>query len=106
MPDVLIDKQYKRYDKVSRYQSFPYYYNKADDKYVYGTTAWLSDSTPYTEYTCGAQDTLDSIALYFYGTPTLYWVIADFNRILDPLIKLYAGDTLKIPDFSQIFFED
>lgn len=98
--EVLKDKEYKKYVKLSRYQSFPYYYNTIDDKYVYGKTAWLDDTTPYTTYSVGAGDTLDSISLYFYGSPTYYWVIADFNRILDPLIELYPGDKLKIPNFS------
>ena len=103
--EVLKDKAYKKYLKLSRYQSFPYYYNTVDDKYVYGKTSWLDDTTPYTEYSCGANDTLDSLSMQFYGSPTYWWIIADFNRIIDPMIKLYAGDTLKIPNISQIVFK-
>ena len=104
--EILVDKSYKKYVKLSRYQSFPYYYNTIDDKYVQGKTAWLDDTTPYTEYSCDTDDTLDSLSQYFYGSPTYWWVIADFNRIVDPLIELYPGDILKIPNFSQIVFKD
>ena len=43
-------------------------------------------------------DTLDSLALKYYGRPDLFWVIADFNRIQDPYINLYENyNFLNIP---------
>lgn len=43
------------------------------------------------------QTTLDLISLQQYGTPLLFWLIADFNDILDPMIDIPKGTNLKIP---------
>lgn len=105
--DVLIDKTYKSYKRLSRYQNFPYFYNTQDNKYIYGTTANLDTSTAYVDYTVKPGDTLDFIALQNYNDPTKYWIIADFNRMQDPLVKLEVGTVLKIPSIGAIkFIED
>lgn len=103
--DVLKNKAYKQYDNTSRYAIFPYFYHSKDEKYVYGTTAYLKDTTPYSLYTVKKFDTLDSIALEFYNNPTLYWVICSFNHIQDPFIELKEGQKLKIPSMSTIEYD-
>ena len=102
--DVLTDKTYRSYSYFSRYSNFPYYYNIEDDKYIYGTTAQLSDKTPYQEYTTKRGDTFDSLAFTLYNNPLLYWVICDFNRIQDPYTELQVGTRLKIPTISSITY--
>lgn len=103
--EVLTKKQYKEYDRVSRYSVFPYYYNRLDEKYIYGITAQLKkDNTPYVVHTVKLNDTLDSLSLYYYGNPLYYWIIADFNNIQDPYINLEVGQKLNIPTFNSIEF--
>ena len=63
--DVLSKKQYKDYQRVSRYSVFPYYYN----------------------------------------SPLLFWIIADFNQIQDPYKELVIGTLLKIPTYNAIQFD-
>lgn len=99
---TLINKSYKMYTGISRYNNFPYYYNTLDNKYIYGTTSNLRDDTPYSIHTVVQNDTLDSLALKYYNNPTYYWIIADFNRISDPYESLKIGTALKIPSFSAI----
>ena len=106
MPNVLTDKQFKEYNKVSRYSGVPYYYNTVDGKYIYGVGSNLNDTTTYKIHKVQDGDTLDSIALYYYNNPTYFWVVADFNRIQDPYAVLEVGRRLKIPTFSAIEFED
>ena len=106
MPNVVSDKQYKSYQKVSRYSSVPYYYNTVDKRFFYGTSKHLKDNTLYKVHKVVEGDTLDSLALYYYNNPTYYWIIADFNRIRDPFEALVIGDHLKIPTFSNIEFEE
>jgi nucleoid-associated protein YgaU len=101
--DVLTNKQTKTYDHISRYSSFPFYYNTKDKKYIYGTTGQLSQDVEYVAYNVVQGDTLDSLSLKYYGRPDLYWVIADFNRIQDPLEKLPS--IVNIPTLSNISFE-
>lgn len=104
--EVLKDKQTRTYQSgLSRYASFPYYYNTVEDKYVYGLTQHLSDDTQYTIHTLKPYDTLESLAQYYYGRPDYYWIIADFNRIINPFIDLYENYIIiKIPSISYIYF--
>lgn len=105
MKEVLSKKQYKEYQRVSRYSVFPYYYNRLDDKWVYGLTAQLKqEDTPYVVHEVKQGDTLDTLALYYYNSPLLFWIIADFNYIQDPYIDLTIGSLLKIPTFNAIEF--
>lgn len=106
MPDILTNKSFKSYDYLSRYSSFPYYYNTEDKKYVYGTTAQLSQDTTYTLHKVKQIDTLDSLALEYYNNPTFFWVICDFNQIQDPYIKLEVGTELKIPTLNAVNYKE
>ena len=103
--EVLAKKQYKEYNRVSRYAVFPYYYNRIDEKYIYGITAQLKQKdTPFIVHYIEPNDTLDSLALYYYSNSLYYWIIADFNNIQDPYIELKVGDKIKIPTFNSIEF--
>ena len=103
--DVLKDKQRKSYEYLSRYASFPFYYNTEDEKYIYGITSQLRDTSLFVAHKITQEDTLDSLSFKYYGRPDLYWVIADFNHIQDPFVKLYGKyKSLKIPTLSNIAF--
>lgn len=103
--EFLTDKKYRQYAKMSRYSAFPYYFHSGDKKFTYGTDAWLSDKTIYTNHTVAQGDTFDSLALYYYNNPTLYWIICSFNHITDPFQKLTVGSLIKIPSISNIEFD-
>lgn len=106
MKSILAEKQYKDYNRVSRYSVFPYYYNRVDEKYIYGLTSQLKDTdTTYVNHTVVQGDTLDTLALYYFNNPTYYWVIADFNRIQDPYKDLTIGTVLRIPTFNNIEYD-
>lgn len=107
MADVLKDKQYLQYNYISRYATFPIYYHTKDDKYIYGITSQLRDDTPYVEVKVEQGDNLDNLAEQYYGRPDYYWIIADFNRIQDPLINLWEHySKLRVPVLSNIVFEN
>lgn len=103
---TLTNQSYKSYSYVSRYSKFPYYYNVEDNKYIYGITNYLDNTTVYTLHTIKQGDTLDSIALKYYSNPTLYWVICSYNRIQNPYVNLTPGKTIKVPVLSNIRFDD
>lgn len=105
--DRLKNKSSKSYPYISRYSPFPYYYNELDKKYIYGVTTRINKNINYTVHKVEDYDTLDLLANTYYGRPDLYWVIADFNDIIDPLIKLSDKfDRIKIPTLSDINFGD
>ena len=121
---VLTQQTIKSSDFFSRYNGFSYYYNKLSEKkvplkdtngntvinsdsgevqyrregkYNMSTSAWLKDSDEYEAYTVEEGDTYDSIALKKYNSPTSYWIICDFNRIIDPFKEPKVGDILYLP---------
>lgn len=102
--DTLTNKSYKDYDYISRYATFPCYYNEQDKKYMQGLTGQLDDSSTFVLHKVKPNETLDSIALDSYSNSTYFWVIADFNRIRDPFKKLEVGTVLKIPTLADIRF--
>lgn len=105
MPDVLTNKSYKQYDNISRYSSFPYYYNTLDNKYIYGLTSHIDKNISYVSHKVKQGDTLDNLSLTYYGRPDYYWMIADYNDIQDPYEELYGNcDSLLIPTFTSIAF--
>lgn len=67
-----------------------------------------TNSFMFEYYTVDEEDFLDTISAKFYGTPTLWWVIADFNEIGNPYEDIEAGTTLKIlrSDFLYVVFDD
>lgn len=104
--DVLEKKNYRTYDRVSRYAPFPYYYNRIDKKYIYGITAQLkTEDTTYVSHKVVEGDTLDTLALHYYNSPTYFWIIADYNNILDPYADLVVDSIIKIPTFSNVEFD-
>lgn len=105
--DVLRDKQWIEYNYTSRYTPFPLYYNTLDDKYIYGITKQLGEDTTYILHTLIDSDTVDSLALYYYGRPDYFWIICDYNNINDPYIKLIDKYTsVKIPSISDIYYNN
>ena len=102
---TLTNKSYKNYSYISRYTPVPYYYNKKDNKYVYGVPYYLDNTTVYTIHVVKDKETFDSLADYYYGNPTLYWIICSYNHIQDPYKVPKAGSTLKIPSISNIDFD-
>ena len=105
MSNILTNKSYKDYSYTSRYSPFPYYYHTVDNKYVYGVTSYLDDTTPYTLHTVQQGETLDNLALYYYKNPTLFWIICSFNHIRNPYMRLRTGSKIKIPSISTIKFD-
>lgn len=103
---ILTDKTYKQYGRLSRYTTIPYYYHCVDNKYVYGTARYLKNDTPYSVHTVVRGDTWDSLALYYYNNPTLYWIICSYNRVTDAYEQPKIGQQIKIPLMSNIEFED
>jgi len=57
---------------------------------------------PSLDYALSATDRLDNLAYKFYDDPDYWWLIAEYNRILDPF-DISSYDKLKIPYKSYLF---
>lgn len=51
---------------------------------------------------CTEGDTLYGIAHAYLGNAELWWVVADFNRIRDPLTTLEAGQLIRLPSIERL----
>ena len=58
------------------------------------------DNIYYTE--ASKVDRLDLVAYNYYNNPTLYWVIAYMNNIIDPLV-LDVATVLRIPSSGTLW---
>ena len=99
-------KNYKQYNYISRYESFPYYYDEINNRYYYGLVANLSKNTPYAAYTVQNGDSYDSIAYDMYGSALFYWVICNFNNVMDCFENPEPGTILKLPSLNSIIFKE
>jgi hypothetical protein len=52
-----------------------------------------------------AVNRLDLVSNEFYGTPQLWWVIARVNNVLDPLVGLPQGTTIRVPTKARLASE-
>lgn len=101
--NVLTNRAIKSSKYYSRYNGLSYYYNNLDDKYQLETRHWLKefvDISKIQTYIVKEKDTYDTIALEFYNNPTYYWVICDYNRIIDPFTPPKAGTVLYLPSLN------
>lgn len=48
---------------------------------------------------------LDLLANDFYGTPSLWWVLASVNNILDPLVSVTEGTGIRVPTKERLSAE-
>lgn len=103
--DTLKNKRYANYDYTARYTTVPYYYDTLCDKEIYGIGTNMKKDAVFATHTLISADTLESLSLKYYANPTYWWVIAYFNDIQDPFIKLKDYfDLIRIPRISAIEF--
>lgn len=89
-------------------------------RYRYSTIIRMEDGTEYYAdrpafstqpraddryYDVRAGDTLQSIAYALLGDARYWWVVADFNDILDPFAELVPGTTLRLPSYARLWTE-
>ena len=91
--------------EIGVYEHFKEYFNIQDNKYFYGITNQLDDTTAYMIHIASKEDTIDSISLKYYNTPNDFWILCDFNRIQDPYSFIKPGTKIKIPVFSSIMYK-
>ena len=105
--DTLKNKRYQDFDYTSRYTGIPYYYDTVTKQDVYGVIKPMLKNNAWVAHKVTQEDSLDSLALKYYNNPTYWWIIAFFNNITDPFIRLKDKfNIIKIPSISSIEFGD
>jgi len=82
-------------------------YSSNDDIY-FGTWKrpdW-DDDTDFTTYQLRNSDIgrFDILAEIFYGDRSLFWVLLDFNQIVDPFNDVYVGQKIKVLTLERLIF--
>lgn len=57
----------------------------------------VSKSTASYVITVDTPTTFDLLSLQQYGSPLMFWLIADFNDYIDATVTIPAGTRIKIP---------
>jgi len=89
---------------MRRYNNIPIK-DRYDGKRVYKTTIYppVPPSSTDIQVISNEGDYLDTLAYKYYGDPTLYWIIANVNKIGKGRMSVPTGLTLRIPvDISNI----
>lgn len=81
---------------ISRYSSLSTYQARQGNT-LPRKAARVSKNREYYIVEIEKPTTFDLLALQQYGSPLLYWLIADFNDYLDPDVTLQKGTKIKIP---------
>ena len=91
-------------DALSRYSSLRHIIDSNCNVYTESQNTYVIPDTncTYHQVEVGEEGRLDIIADIHYQDPTLYWVIALANNIIDPFI-IIPGTILKIPQFTALF---
>lgn len=62
----------------------------------------LANTDTYVTLTTDLARRPDLISFKAYGTPTLWWVIMQYNGIRDPFFELKAGKVIRIPTMERV----
>ena len=105
--DDLKNKRYLKSDYTNRYTGIPIYYNKRDNRELFGLSKNMIKNSAWVAHKVVPMDTLDKLALSYYNNPSYWWIIAYFNDIQDAFIKLSDKfKILKIPNIRSLEFGD
>jgi hypothetical protein len=66
-------------------------------------TKTINDPVFYNIYEVGFEEWFDNIAVKFYSTPDLWWVIAAYNKYENPFEDLTPGTNIKILKKNYIY---
>lgn len=50
----------------------------------------------------GEEDRLDLLSARFYGNPSLFWMLASVNGLLDPEIGFSVNQQIRVPTKSRL----
>jgi len=89
--DILYDYEARGYILGLGYNNIPYFEETDNDMYY----------TIEPQY----QYRPDLLALKFYGSEYLWWVIVKANNLSHPLKELVAGKVIRIPAASRVLSE-
>jgi nucleoid-associated protein YgaU len=92
---------------MKRYANIPIQ-NRWDGKRVYKTAVYpvIIPQDTDLQIVSNSEDYLDTLALKYYGDPTLYWIIALANNLGKARLSVPPGLTLRIPvDVGQVLID-
>lgn len=90
---------------VSRYHNLRRIRDDEGDEYIESYEGISFPERPddkYHQVEPSETNRIDLVAYKYYGTPLLYWVIAEANDLNDP-DDLPAGTTLRIPSRQSLY---
>lgn len=89
------------------YQQTSRYYKITEDENIVQTDLVVLNM-PYTETTVrrGEEYNPEILSQRIYNNPNYWWVICQYNGILDPKVELYLGKKIRFPTLTKSPRED
>lgn len=81
---------------LRRYQGTPTFQDAAGNTFS-GRYKKRSKDVDFFVIKTSSPTTLDMLAMKYYNTPLLFWVIQDMNDIIDPMKTIPPNTQIKIP---------
>lgn len=95
----------RKYVKPSRYRIYRQIIDEENNTYtetVNQTVIKESDLDIYHEVQMHEENRLDIISNKYYGTPEMWWAIAQANDMINPFI-VKQGTILRIPNYRSFY---
>lgn len=90
--------------RYSRYDGVPYI-RDGEKKRNFLRESIHTDPHPSDQYVeVKVNDRIDTLAYEYLGKPDLWWVIADYNHLMFPLV-LEPGSILRIPSYEHLYMD-
>ena len=114
MADKKVEGVFRNLPSTSLLRAFPVFEDEEKTKYTncfrsFSISNQIQTNTFMFEwYQVEEEEYLDNISAKYYGTPLLWWMVANFNDIVNPFEALEPGESLKIlrSDFLYVIFDD
>lgn len=95
----------RKYDHVSRYGKYRQILTDENTVYTETFNDSIIDQTDNDKFHTvlkEQENRLDIIANIYYKDPSMYWVIALANKLIDPFI-VDVGSILRIPAYTSLY---
>ena len=104
-----VENEFRNLPSTSILRAFPVFTDENKVKFTNALRTYVISDTVQTNsflfqwYTVDGDEFLDDIAAKMYGTPSLWWLVADLNELVNPFEGLEDGMSIKILRADYVF---
>lgn len=109
-----VENEFRDLPSTSILRAFPVFADEDKIKFTNALRTYViadavkTNSFLFQWYTVEEDEFIDDISVKFYGTPSLWWLVADVNELVNPFEALEDGMSIKIlrADYIYVVFDN